>query len=62
MKNYLLCIAAIFISGCNSGDQVEKCVQALITANGPYKSDRDKAASEFVARRLCLEAASGKNK
>ena len=60
MKSYYMCIAAIFITGCNSGDHIEKCVQAAITANGPYKSAQDKAADEFTARRLCLEAASGK--
>jgi hypothetical protein len=59
MKNYFVCVAAIFIAGCNSGDQIEKCVQAALTANGPYKSAQDKAADEFTARRMCLEAASG---
>jgi hypothetical protein len=60
MKNYFLCIAATLITGCNSGDQIEKCVQAALKANGPYKSEQDKAGDEYVARMMCLEAASGK--
>ena len=59
MKNYFLCIAATLITGCNSGDQIEKCVQAALKANTPYKSDQEKAETEFVVRRMCLEAASG---
>lgn len=59
MKIYFLCIAATLIAGCNSGDQIEKCAQAALKANGPYKSDQEKAEFEFVVRRMCLEAASG---
>lgn len=60
MQKYFSCIAFLFIAGCNANDQIEKCVQSALTANGPYKSAQDKAADEFTARRLCLEAASGK--
>jgi hypothetical protein len=60
MKSYLVCFAAFFIAGCNAGDQIEKCVQAGIDANGPYKSSLEKSEAEFAVRRMCLEAANGK--
>jgi uncharacterized lipoprotein YmbA len=60
MRNYLLCIAATLITGCSSGDQIEKCVQAALKANGPYKSEQEKAGDEHLIRLMCLEAASGK--
>lgn len=60
MKNYFVCVAATFIAGCGAGDQIEKCVQAGIDSNGPYKSSLEKAETEFAVRRICLDAASGK--
>jgi hypothetical protein len=61
VKNYFLCVAAIFIAGCNSGDQIEKCVQAGIASYGTAdKTSESKAETEFMARKICLEAASGK--
>lgn len=48
---------------CDSGlsGQVEKCVQAGISANGPYKSSTEKAEQESISRIFCLRAASGKD-
>jgi hypothetical protein len=60
MKSYLVCFAAFFIAGCNAGDQIEKCVQAGMDASGPYKTTQEKSETEFVMRRVCLDAASGK--
>lgn len=60
MKSYLVCFVVFFIAGCNAGDQIEKCVQAGIDANGPYKSAMEKSETEFAVRRICLDAASGK--
>lgn len=56
----LLCINLV---GCDSGisGQIEKCVQAAIVSNGPYKDNKDKAETEVIARQLCLRAASGKD-
>jgi hypothetical protein len=62
MKNFLLFISVVFLAACNSGDQIEKCVQAGIDANGPYKTSQEKSETEFVLRRVCLDAASGKQK
>lgn len=48
---------------CDTGlsGQIEKCVQAGIAANGPYKDSADKASTEVSVRAYCLRAASGKD-
>ncbi len=56
-------ISCAYLVGCDSGisDQIEKCVQAAIASNGPYKDSQDKAGTEAIARGFCLRAASGKD-
>jgi hypothetical protein len=51
------------LGACDSGlsGQIEKCVQAALAANGPYKDSKDKADTEISARGFCLRAASGKD-
>lgn len=56
-------IYSTYLVGCDSGisGQIEKCVQAAITSNGPYKNNQEKAETEVIARSFCLRAASGKD-
>ena len=63
--NHILII--IFLSSllgaCDAGlsGQIEKCVQAALAANEPYKKSKEKADTEISARGFCLRAASGKD-
>lgn len=51
-----------YLVGCDSGlsGQIEKCVQAAMAANYPFKNSQDKAETELNARAYCLRAAAGK--
>lgn len=58
-----LFVASTNLVACDSGlsGQIEKCVQAGISAGGPYKNSTEKADMEVTARVYCLRAASGKD-
>lgn len=58
-----LLTSCAYLVGCDDGisSQIEKCVQAAITSNGPYKNSQEKAGMEVSARGFCLRAASGKD-
>jgi hypothetical protein len=66
LKNSTIIIASFtlcaHLSACDSGisDQIEKCVQAGLNSEGPYKDSKDKASTELHYRAGCLKAASGK--
>lgn len=66
MSTFIKCFLSVVLltqlNACDSGvnGQIEKCVQAAIAANGPYKTSTEKAEMEFVSRTYCLKAASGK--
>jgi hypothetical protein len=59
----LMLIGTISASGCDSGvsGQIEKCVQAAMKSNEPFKDAKDKAETEVIARTYCLRAAAGKD-
>jgi hypothetical protein len=65
-NSFIKCMATLFVftqlTACDSGvnGQIEKCVQAAIAANGPYKTSTEKSEMEFISRTYCLKAASGK--
>ena len=68
MKFFLIkCLMTLFaftqLSACDSGanGQIEKCVQSLIAASGPYKDNAEKVDAEAHARLMCLRASSGKD-
>ena len=68
MKFFLIkCLVTLFVltqlSACDSGSnsQIEKCVQSLIAASGPYKNNAEKVDAEAHARLMCLRASSGKD-
>ncbi len=64
--NKYLMIGVLFLcvclAGCDSGisGQIEKCVQATVASNGPFKNDHEKLEMESIARLMCLKSASGK--
>ncbi len=41
--------------------QIEKCVQAGMEANKPFKDNTEKAETETRARAYCMRAAAGKD-
>jgi hypothetical protein len=49
--------------GCDSGlnGQIEKCVQAGMEANKPYKDNTAKADAELAVRGYCMRSAAGKD-
>ena len=51
------------LAACDNGigGQIEKCVQAGLEANGPYKNNQEKAGVEIGVRSHCLNAAAGKS-
>ena len=55
---------AVFLQliACDSGmsRQIEKCVEAGLASNGPYKNSTEKAADEVVYRMHCMNSAAGK--
>ncbi len=57
-------LLTLLLVACNSGNsldgQIEKCVQAGLKANEPYKSAQDRAEEELGLRGWCLRQASGK--
>jgi hypothetical protein len=68
MKNTFIYLTAAFVSltqltACDSGanGQIEKCVQSLIAASGPYKNNAEKVDAEAHARLMCLRASTGKD-
>ena len=68
MKFFLFrCIAplAVFLqlASCDSGmsRQIEKCVEAGLAANGPYKNSTEKADTELGVRGFCMRSAAGKD-
>jgi hypothetical protein len=40
--------------------QIEKCVEAGLASNGPYKNSTEKAADEVAYRMHCMKSAAGK--
>lgn len=68
MKKHLIaCLATLLVIGqltaCDSGanGQIEKCVQSVVAASGPFKNNSEKVDAEANARLICLRAASGKD-
>jgi uncharacterized lipoprotein YehR (DUF1307 family) len=70
MKNFrkiinlgIVVVSELGLTACDSSvsSQIEKCVQAGIESNGPYKTEKDKVDTEFLIRAHCLNAASGKS-
>ena len=68
MKNFLICFTATFVTltqltACDAGvnGQIEKCVQSVLAASGPFKNNAEKVDAEANARLICLRAASGKD-
>lgn len=54
----LLITLLLVLTSCSS--DVEKCVEAYIRADGPFKNDAEKNDSESRGRIICLRAQSGK--
>jgi hypothetical protein len=68
MKKTLICLTAAFVTltqltACDNGvnGQIEKCVQAGIEANKPYKDSTAKAEAELAVRGYCMRSAAGKD-
>ncbi len=59
----IVVVLELVLTACEGGvsSQIEKCVQAGIESNGPYKTEKDKVDTEFLIRAHCLNAASGKS-
>lgn len=56
-------LTAIVLAGCNNNsldNQIEKCVQAGVKFDEPYKTDKSRYEQEARMRLACLKAASGK--
>lgn len=66
-NSFIKCMAALFVftqlTACDTGvnGQIEKCVQSLIAASGPYKNNTEKVDAEAHARLMCLRASTGKD-
>ena len=58
-KKFTITIFALlgFLVGCQS--EVDKCTDALVKANGPYKTSEEKAQAEGGIRIACLKASKG---
>jgi len=50
-------VLAWALVGCQS--EVDKCTDALVKANGPYKTSEEKAQAEGGIRIACLKASKG---
>lgn len=67
MKNIFGCIAILLfilqLTACDTGlnGQIEKCVQAGIEANKPYKDSKERADTELGLRGFCMRSAAGKD-
>ena len=56
--SFLICI--LILAGCQPKSDVDKCVEAILKADGPYRNKEDKNDSEADARLECLKAQAGK--
>jgi hypothetical protein len=58
-KKFTITIFALLgvLVGCQS--EVDKCTDALVKANGPYKTSEEKAQAEGGIRIACLKASKG---
>jgi hypothetical protein len=68
MKNFLICFTATFVTltqltACDTGvnGQIEKCVQSVLAASGPFKNSTEKVEADAHARLMCLRASTGKD-
>ena len=66
-NSFIKCMAALFVftqlTACDTGvnGQIEKCVQSVMAASGPFKDNADKVGTEANARLMCLRASTGKD-
>jgi len=51
------------LTACDTGvnGQIEKCVQSVLAASGPFKNSTEKVEAEANARLMCLRASTGKD-
>ena len=51
------------LTACDTGvnGQIEKCVQSVMAASGPFKDNAEKVGAEANARLICLRASTGKD-
>ncbi len=66
-NSFIKCMAALFVftqlAACDSGlnRQIDKCVEAGMEANKPFKNNTEKADTEIQVRAYCMRAAAGKD-
>jgi hypothetical protein len=58
MKTFFIFGTMFILLGCQS--EIDKCVEAGLKADEPYKSAQDKSATEVGYRIGCLKASAGK--
>ena len=58
MKKFLIFGTMFVLLGCQS--EIDKCVDAGLRANEPYKTAQDKSQKELEFRIFCLKASTGK--
>jgi hypothetical protein len=58
MKFFFICATAFILLGCQS--EIDKCVDAGLRANEPYKTAQEKSETEMQFRMACLKASAGK--
>ena len=51
------------LTACDNGlnGQIDKCVEAGMEANKPFKNNTEKADTEIQVRAYCMRAAAGKD-
>jgi hypothetical protein len=60
MRKLIFLISILMMAGCQPKSEVDKCVEAVVKADGPYGNKEDKNISEADARLECLKAQAGK--
>jgi hypothetical protein len=58
MKTFFIFGTMFILLGCQS--EIDKCVDAGLRANEPYKTAQDKSQTELGLRIGCLKASTGK--
>ncbi len=58
MKQLSLLVCFLMLASCRS--EVDKCTDAIVKMNSPYKNEEDRNGMEAGARFECLRAQAGK--
>jgi hypothetical protein len=60
MKRLSLLVCILMLTACQPKSEIDKCTEAIVKMNEPYKNDPERNEMEARSRIKCLQAQSGK--